>query len=153
MAKVNIYTDGSAKNIEGGKGIRGGYGIYFENGTVRLYSGGQYINTTSARMEMMAVLVALKKCEKGDTVNVYLDNQYVVYTFSKGWIMRWEKERWRNRLNVDLLKQLLIQYRRLNNRVFFHWVRGHDGNERNEICDILAKMGGRCETIIEDERL
>lgn len=131
--------------------MNGGYGIYMTDGKEsQTFSGGQYINTNSSRMELMGCLMALKKCKPGQVIDVFVDNQYVVNTFALGWIFKWKEQNWKERKNVDLLKQLLIEYNRLNKKVNFHWVRGHAGKEENEICDILAKMGGQCKKVIED---
>lgn len=159
MAIVTVFTDGSADNLDK---KNGGYGIYMDrDGDVRMYSGGQYINTTSTRMEMMGALIALKKCEAGDTVSIFMDSQFVVNSFQQRWVFKWEKREWRDgtnnkppfvgmRANYDLFKQMLIQYRRLDERVTFHWVRGHVGKAENEICDILANEGRRSDTILID---
>jgi ribonuclease HI len=162
MTKVKIYTDGSANNHTGNNG---GYGIYIDReGQVEMYAGGQYINTTSARAELMGALFALKHCEPGDVIDIYMDNQYVVYSFQKRWVFKWEKSGkygWENktnnkkpfvgmRQNYDLLKQLLVQYRRLNHKVTFHWVKGHNETAENEICDLLADQGAHSTTIITD---
>jgi ribonuclease HI len=147
MNKVTIHTDGSANNHTK---MHGGYGIHIRNGEVKTYSGGQYINTNSSRMELMGCLMALKKCKTGDQVEIFIDNQYVVNSFALRWIFKWEKQQWKDRKNKDLLKQILIEYRRLNGKVEFKWVRGHDGKEENEICDLLAKLGGKSEKIIDD---
>lgn len=138
MGLVQAWTDGSANNSTGDSG---GYGIVLVNGSVRHFCGGCYINTTSARMELLGIIRALHKCTPGDDVIVYCDNQYAVNSLAKKWIFRWEKQGWQSRKNGDLLSQLLEQYRRLSGKVKLKWIRGHSGNEYNVLADALARRG------------
>lgn len=153
MKNVLIYCDGSANNSTG---EGGGYGIYIENlvkpGESLQFAGGQYIQTSSDRMELLAALKALEKCFEGQAVQLVSDNQYLIHSFTKRWIFRWEEEKWRNRKNRDLLEKLLFQYRRLSGKVNFQWVRGHNKNDRNEIADALAKLGGKSKNMIVDNK-
>lgn len=147
MAKITIYTDGSANNSSHDKG---GYGIVMINGTIKQYAGGQYTNTSSGRMELLAVIKALGKCKVGDEVEVYSDNQYVVHTLEKKWLFRWMGENYRGRKNKDLWKLFHKEYLRLQGKVTLRWLRGHVGNHYNEVADRLAKMGSQREKIITD---
>lgn len=112
MNKVKVWCDGSGNNHNS---MAGGYGIYLERGgEVKQWSGGQYLYTTSARMELTGCLMALKKIESKEKVFLYCDSQYVVNLVAKEWLLKWEKFKWNNdRKNVDLLKQILIQIRRI----------------------------------------
>ena len=141
MAKITIYTDGSAVNKGNGCGDKGGYGIVFINGAIRYFCGGSYQNTTSARMELLACLRGLQKCRVGDDITIWSDSQYVVNCFDKGWIFRWAIQKFKNRYNSDLLKDILNEYNRLECKVKFKWLRGHNGHEMNELADKLAKRG------------
>lgn len=147
MGLVQIWTDGSANN---GTGDKGGYGIVIVNGSTKYYSGGRYVNTTSARMELLGIIKGLEKCKLGERVVVYCDNQYAVNCLQKRWIFRWEKQGWRNRRNGDLLVRLLSQYHRLNKQVTLKWIRGHSGNEHNELADALAHRGANRSTVVRD---
>lgn len=164
MAKVEIWTDGSCNNHTHNSG---GYGIVMvyndcqdkvvpgvvESGSgVRQWCGGSYMNTTSARMELMAIVKAMEKCNIGDEVLIHSDNQYAVYALSKGWIFKWELQNFRARKNCDLLKLLLIQYKRLQSKVILSWVKGHAGNEYNELADHLAARGAGRPQKIKDRR-
>jgi|JI9StandDraft_1071089.scaffolds.fasta_scaffold00044_114 ribonuclease HI len=146
--KITIYTDGSAVN---GTHDKGGYGIVFINGSVRQFAGGQYSHTTSARMEVLAIVKALEKCKPGDIVTVYSDNEYAVNTLQKKWIFKWVDENFRGRKNKDLWRSFYIQYQRLHCKVTLKWIRGHDGNEYNEIADRLARIGSKRVKIIKDQ--
>jgi len=149
--KVKVWCDGSGNNHNF---MAGGFGIYLERGgESKQWFGGQYIYTSSARMELTGCLYALKKIEKGEKVDLYCDSQYVVNLMAKEWLLRWEKFKWNNgRKNIDLLKQILIEIRRIGySKVKFNWIRGHVGNIENEIVDALAKMGAQKEETIIDE--
>lgn len=150
MAVVQIYTDGSCNNATHNSG---GYGIVMisEDG-VRHWCGGSYVNTTSARMEILAILRALEKCNAGDDIIVYSDNQYAVNTLAKGWIFKWQQQNFRARKNCDLWKKFMIEYNRLGGKVELRWVRGHAGDEYNEMADALAAMGAQRESRIKDTR-
>jgi len=146
---VQIWTDGSANNATKGSG---GYGIVMVNGSVKYYCGGCFTHTTSARMELMAIVKGLQKCQPGHKVIVYCDNQYAVNCIRRKWAFRWERHQFANRKNADLLKQLLAEYRRLKGQVSLHWVRGHDGNEYNELADALASRGAMRLIKIKDNK-
>lgn len=150
MADITIYTDGSCCNATGNKG---GYGIVLINGTVKQFSGGSFINTTSSRMELKAIVEALKKCHSGDDVTVYSDNQYAVHTIKNKWIFRWEKQQWQGRKNADLLQELLSEYRRLRQNVKLKWVKGHSNNEYNILADALANLGANRQVTIKDKSI
>jgi ribonuclease HI len=164
MAKVEIWTDGSCNNHTHNSG---GYGIVMvfdgnvgdfipglavANSSVRQFCGGSYMNTTSARMEILAIVKALEKCTLGDEIIVYSDNQYAVYTLAKGWLFKWKMENFRAKKNTDLWKLFLVQYERLKGNVKLEWVRGHAGNKYNELADQLAAMGSQRKAKIKDTR-
>lgn len=149
LNEIIIYTDGSANNATKDNG---GYGIVIVDGDqVQQFVGGSYINTTSPRMELLGVIQALKKCNVGRSVKIYCDNAYVVNCITQGWMERWEGNAgFGCRANRDLLIQYLQQYRRLNKKVELIWIKGHAGNEGNELADELARIGSKRETIIKD---
>ncbi len=148
MSEVIIYTDGSCNNTTHNKG---GYGIVFMNGTIKQFCGGSYYATTSARMELLAVIKALQKCNEGDRVTVYSDNEYVVNSVVKGWALHWEKQKWIKRKNKGLWKMFLKEYRRLQENVKMKWTRGHNDDHWNEVADILAGRGANKNMKIKDE--
>lgn len=150
MSKIVIYCDGSCNNKTK---MNGGYGIYIRNhhdNTERQFFGGQYINSTSIRQEMRAIIEAMKKLETGENTIIFTDNQFCVNAITKGWLARWEREKYKKTKNADLWKQFQIQYRRLGYKISFEWIRGHNGTIGNEIADQLAKLGGQRKEIIND---
>jgi ribonuclease HI len=128
-----IYTDGSARGNPG----PGGYGIVMQWGnTIKEFSQGFRL-TTNNRMELMAVVVALQKLTReGVDVVIYSDSSYVVNSVEKGWVFGWVKKGWKDKKNVDLWKQYLVEHKK--HKVKFIWVKGHADNFYNNRCDILA---------------
>ena len=100
--------------------------------------------TTNQRMELMAVVAALKALKvTGWEVVVYSDSAYLVNAFGQKWLDKWQQNGWKNSkkeevANQDLWKELLDLTSR--NRVTMKKVKGHAGDEYNERCDQLARQ-------------
>ena len=137
MKIVTIYTDGACSGNPG----PGGWGAILEwQGHEKELSGGE-AQTTNNRMELTAVLTALRLLKEPCTVELYSDSKYVVDAINKGWLYGWQKKGWikadkKPVLNVDLWQQLLPELARHD--VHLHWVKGHAENEKNNRCDQLA---------------
>ena len=137
MKNITIYTDGACSKNPG----PGGWGavlIYNEN--VKELSGGKK-ETTNNQMELTAVIKALEALKEPCQVDVFSDSKYVVDSVSKRWVYSWQKNNWRKSdkspaLNIELWQQLLALLEK--HSVTFHWVKGHNDNKYNEICDRLA---------------
>ena len=137
MNTVTIYTDGACSGNPG----PGGWGAILEwQGHEKELSGGE-AQTTNNRMELTAVLTALRLLKEPCIVELYSDSKYVVDAIDKGWLYGWQKKDWikadkKPVLNVDLWQQLLPELKRHDVRL--HWVKGHAENEKNNRCDQLA---------------
>lgn len=133
MAKITIYTDGSALGNPG----KGGYGVVLMSGIHRKEISEGFRLTTNNRMELLAVIVGLE-CLKNDVceVDIYSDSKYVVDSVSKGWVFGWVKKGFKDKKNADLWVRFLEIYKR--HKVNFHWVKGHSDNVENQRCDTLA---------------
>lgn len=137
MKTVTIYTDGACSGNPG----PGGWGAILEwQGHEKELSGGE-AQTTNNRMELTAVLTALRLLKEPCIVELYSDSKYVVDAIDKGWLYGWQKKDWikadkKPVLNVDLWQQLLPELKRHDVRL--HWVKGHAENEKNNRCDQLA---------------
>ena len=135
---VSLYTDGACS---GNPGL-GGYGGILIYGDVRREYSGSETETTNNRMELLAVIVGLKRLKYPCKVDVYSDSAYTVNAFLNGWIYAWEQSGWKKAnnkavLNVDLWETLLALTR--THDVTFHKVAGHADNELNNRCDELAR--------------
>ena len=137
MKTVAIYTDGACSGNPG----PGGWGAILEyNGHERTLSGGAP-ETTNNRMELTAVIEALKKLKEPCVVELYSDSKYVIDALEKGWGWGWKKRGWiksdkKPALNVDLWETLLPLLQ--THQVHYHWVKGHSTNSRNNRCDQMA---------------
>jgi ribonuclease HI len=100
-------------------------------------------DTTNNRMEISAVIHALKALKQPSVVDLYTDSQYVQKGVSE-WLSGWKARGWKTAdkspvKNVDLwqeLDALLPQH-----EIAWHWVRGHNGHPGNELADQLANQG------------
>ncbi|UOB19252.1 ribonuclease HI [Abyssalbus ytuae] len=132
---VHIYTDGSSRGNPG----PGGYGIIMEwvGKPYRKEFSQGFKNTTNNRMELMAVIEALKKLKNLNTnVKVFTDSKYVADAVNKGWVFGWEKKGFSGKKNPDLWVEFLKSFRK--HTVTFHWIKGHNEHPQNERCDFLA---------------
>jgi len=134
-AQVHIYTDGAASGNPG----PGGYGIVMEwvgKPYKKEFAQG-FRQTTNNRMELLAVIEALKKLKKPNLiVEVYTDSKYVVDAIEKKWLDRWQRTAFKDKKNVDLWKEYLKVSK--NHQISFHWIKGHNDHPQNERCDALA---------------
>ncbi len=130
---IIIYTDGAALGNPG----PGGYGAVLMQAHHRKEISGGFRRTTNNRMELLAVIMALKQIKKTQmSILVYTDSKYVVDAIDKKWVFSWKQKGWKKIKNVDLWQVFLPLYELL--KPDFHWVKGHSGITENECCDVLA---------------
>ncbi|MGA7615241.1 MAG: ribonuclease HI [Thermoanaerobaculia bacterium] len=137
MPDVTIYTDGACRGNPG----PGGWGAVLLFAGHRREIAGGHLETTNNRMEMLAVITALRTLKRPCRVTVHSDSRYVVDAMSKGWAKKWRARGWRRNAkehaaNPDLWGALLDLCE--THEVRFEWVRGHAGDPENERCDALA---------------
>lgn len=133
MRHVDIYTDGACLDNPG----PGGWAcILIYNGISKMHSGYEE-HTTNNRMELQAVVCALRYLTEGCEVTLTTDSKYVVDAIEKGWLENWiKKNQLQSRPNADLWNQL-VELLRIQ-QVKFVWTKGHAGNKYNEMCDTEA---------------
>ena len=137
MKQVIIYTDGACSGNPG----PGGWGAVLKYGAhERELSGGE-ASTTNNRMELTAVIEALRLLKEPCVVELYSDSRYVIDALEKRWVYGWKQRGWvksdkKPALNVDLWEKLLPLLEK--HKVEFVWVKGHAGHPENERCDRLA---------------
>ena len=135
LKKVDIFTDGACSGNPG----PGGWGSILRYGSHELELSGGEKETTNNRMELTAVIEALKRLKTKCDITIYTDSKYVAEPFLQGWIWGWMKNGWKKAdkkpvLNPDLWQTLVAEIRKHE----YHWVKGHAGHPENERCDKLA---------------
>ncbi len=135
---VEIYTDGACS---GNPGAGGWAAVLLYKGHRREISGAQ-ADTTNNRMELTAIIEALKTLKEPCKVTLYSDSAYSLSPFINGWIYGWQMNGWRTGgkddvKNVDLWTAL-IDLKKIHD-VEFVKVKGHSDNELNNRCDFLAR--------------
>lgn len=148
--KVIIYTDGGCLGNPG----PGGYAVILRYQNHEKQLSGGFRRTTNNRMEIMAAIVGLEALKVPCTVTLYSDSKYLVNAMNQGWARRWKANNWwRNReekaINSDLWERLLAVCEK--HHVNFVWVKGHAGNQANELCDQLAQNAAKQEKLPVDE--
>jgi ribonuclease HI len=135
--QVEIFTDGACSGNPG----PGGYAAILRFGPEEKEISGCARLTTNNRMELTAVIEALRRLKRSCRIKVVTDSSYVVKGMTE-WIEGWIKRDWVNSkkkpvLNKDLWEKLLGLSR--PHLIEWQWVRGHHGHLQNERCDALAK--------------
>ncbi|MDP4835748.1 MAG: ribonuclease HI, partial [Burkholderiales bacterium] len=99
--------------------------------------------TTNNRMELTAVIEALRMLKNPSKIRLFIDSQYVKNGINL-WISNWKRTGWKTSnkkpvKNVDLwmvLDELVPRH-----EIEWIWVKGHAGNLGNERADDLANRG------------
>lgn len=128
-----IYTDGACSGNPG----PGGWAWAALDGS---FASGAAERTTNQRMELLAVLEALRHHVE-DPVEIVSDSTYVVNCFRDRWWSGWLRRGWVNSKNQpvanrDLWEPLIELVR--PRKVSFRWVKGHSGDPMNDFVDELA---------------
>lgn len=143
--EITIHTDGCCLGNPG----KGGFAA-----VVRRYANGVEIKkrvvsnnapeTTNNRMELMAAIEGLRQIVRNEQakITVFSDSQYVVLGMTER-LPKWRSKGWRTAngqpvKNQELWEALLAVVDGLD--VHWEWVRGHDGDTRNEEADALANQ-------------
>ena len=139
---VTVYTDGACSGNPG----PGGWGAVLRYGEHERELSGGAAETTNNRMELTAVIEALRLLKEPCAVELWSDSKYVVDALEKRWVYAWKKNGWRKSdkqpaLNVDLWEQLLALL--ATHELRCRWVKGHAENEYNNRCDALAVAQSR----------
>ena len=140
MDKITFITDGACSGNPG----PGGWSVIIKkNNSTEEFFGGE-VPTTNNKMELTAVIEALKAVENSVTpmheVFIYTDSKYVVDGM-KSWVAGWKRRGWKKAdkkepENLDLWKELDRLSQICHSQ--FLWVKGHAGHPQNEYVDGLA---------------
>ena len=144
MKAVTISTDGACIGNPG----PGGWACILRFGDLTREIFGSHPQTTNNRMELTAVIEALKALKEPCKVSLYTDSQYVKRGITE-WISGWKARGWMRRekgglkavLNRDLWTELdrLVQ----SHQITWAWVKGHATDPDNIRCDELAQKAAR----------
>lgn len=119
------------------------------------YDAGGATNGTNQIGELCAVLEALRAHPGPEPLLIESDSQYAINCSTK-WVKGWKKNGWKNSQKKPVKNKELIQAidREISQRpgpVDFRWVKGHAGNEGNELVDELARTyAGDCRSGARD---
>ncbi len=139
MTEVTIYTDGACKGNPG----PGGWGALMMAGDNKRELFGGELNTTNNRMELKAVIEALRALTKPCAVTVFTDSTYVMQGITT-WMVNWKRNGWRTAdkkpvKNVELWQAL--EAATTPHKMQWRWVKGHASDPGNIRADQLANMG------------
>ncbi len=136
---IEIFTDGACKGNPG----PGGWGALLRYGRheKQLYGGERL--TTNNRMELMAVIQALRALKRSSRISITTDSQYVKNGITQ-WIHSWKRNGWKTAAkkavkNADLWQAL--EDETTKHEIKWAWVKGHSGHPENELADQLANRG------------
>jgi ribonuclease HI len=132
MKKIEIFTDGSSL---GNPGPGGWCAILRYKSHEKILKGSQY-HTTNNKMELTAVIEALKALKEPCEIDLYSDSTYVLKGINE-WLEGWKKKNFKGVKNPELWKEFLEVSK--NHKINVFWVKGHSGHKENEICDKIAK--------------
>ncbi|MDF0531912.1 ribonuclease HI [Tsukamurella sp. 8F] len=138
---IEIYTDGACLGNPG----PGGWGAVLRFGSHQKELYGSESDTTNNRMELMGAISALEAINRPHPVVLHTDSSYVKNGITK-WVAGWKRNGWKTAdkkpvKNSELWQRLdsvASQY-----EIEWRWVKGHAGNEGNELADQLASKGAR----------
>ena len=141
-----IHTLVKYLEISDGNPGPGSYGYMIQKNDETVIDEGHGVSklTTNNKMELTAVIEALKAVENSVTpmheVFIYTDSKYVVDGM-KSWVAGWKRRGWKKAdkkepENLDLWKELDRLSQICHSQ--FLWVKGHAGHPQNEYVDGLA---------------
>ena len=140
-----IHTDGACSGNPG----PGGWAVIVDQNGQRAARYGGDPATTNNRMEMTAMIVALREAAAaGGQVMIRADSEYVIKGLTE-WMPGWAARGWRNAsgkpvVNRDLWEEMSVaraEAEAAGALVVMEHVRGHSGDPGNEACDELAVRG------------
>jgi ribonuclease HI len=137
---ISIYTDGACYN-NGKLNARCGSGIWFapndpRNDTLRI-PGPHQSNQIG---EIAAVIQAISATPRFRPLIILSDSKHVINGLTNH-LSTWEDVGWIGIKNADFFKRAAYLLKSRTTTTHFRWVKGHNGDQGNEECDRLAKIG------------
>ncbi len=135
-----LYTDGSASPNPG----PGGFAVIENGQPIAL---GAEKESTNIRMEGLALKQALEVLD-GEVAEIRTDSQFWINVLTK-WAPGWRAKGWKKSkgeiANLDIVQPLLALYEESNAKIV--WLKGHAGEEFNEMADEWANRARAGETL------
>lgn len=152
MTTYNIYVDGACPN-NGKPNAKAGWGVFLttpEGDTLDLAAPVPADQPqTNSRAELLASLIAIRRCEPGVPISIVSDSEYVVKGAME-WLPGWKRRGWRKSDKKPIEHRDLwecIDLELQDRDITFQWVRGHTGVPGNERADALACRGAEGEYV------
>jgi ribonuclease HI len=135
--QTGVFTDGSCSPNPGA----GGWGVaWLKDGQLHEQRYGKEDDTTNNRMEMLALIEAMKMLPGDAKITVYSDSQLCVNTLNT-WAVAWQRRGWKRKggpiKNLDLV-QAGFELKQQRPGVTIEWIAAHSGHLGNELADSLA---------------
>ena len=131
---ITYYTDGSASPNPG----PGGFAVIRDGQPYMIGGEPSGEETTNIRMEGLAIMTALKDAD-GAECQIYTDSEFWINVITK-WAPGWEAKGWKKKggdiKNLDIVQEVYPLY--MDSNAVLTWVRGHEGDEGNEMADEWA---------------
>lgn len=133
-----VYTDGGCEPNPG----PGGWGVvWVHDDEVVAERWGHDPDTTNNRMELTALIEAVKLVPPGTETTIYSDSNLAVQTINS-WAEGWKAKGWKRKTgpvqNLDLVKELYESFRARPD-LTLEWIKAHAGHRWNERADDLSR--------------
>ena len=132
-----IFTDGSCSPNPG----PGGWGVaWLKGGELVQQAYGKADDTTNNRMELLAIIEALKLVPDDAVITVFTDSQLCANTINQ-WAAGWARRGWKRKSgpikNLELVQEVYA-LKQTHPNVTIEWIAAHSGYLGNELADSLA---------------
>lgn len=139
--RIVVHTDGGCRNNQGDHN-EGAYALVLRYETHSKVYGYYEENTTNNRMELLAILDAMKAIhDKDKEVVIISDSNYSVKGINE-WMEGWKKNNWKRAKNkelknADIWKEVYEEKQKFKS-ILFHHVKGHSGDVYNDEVDAIV---------------
>lgn len=124
------YSDGSCDNLNPKRPGGSAYIIFDSTDKEIKRASKGFMGTSNNRMEILAIMSIVNSLPPNSSVTIHSDSQYSINVLSG---------RWRASENLDQINRYRSICTANNIKVDFVWVKGHNGNPYNELCDQMAR--------------
>lgn len=140
---IKIYTDGATSGNGNADAIGGwAYIVLNDINEIIDQNNGYIIKATNNICELTAILMGCESVkDTAEFVTIYSDSAYCINCYKERWYSKWQMNGWINSkkqpvANKGLWEKLIPYFE--DSRFFFEKVKGHSGNQLNELVDKMA---------------